>query len=269
MALLKVSIALNLLRLSPSRWYIWSLWVSIAFVMAYCFMGSMTFFLFCKPMAGFWDPTIKGVKCYSIHLFITFALVNTAFNIFTDVFFATVPIPIIWKLQMKRKVRMYLIGVLSLGYVAVAFGVTNGVYQIAYSTESDADYNDTIMFFAILQVNTGIIAACVPSLKPLVSKALKLSDYSNSYSRRNGYNTRYGSRYASQTRSSNWNDPYALEELHSNEDSNSGAAVQSNAAGHSATATFYKSGSEERILDGEASNKPQKGIVMTTEINVH
>jgi hypothetical protein len=29
MALLKISIALNLLRLSPSRWYIWSLWVSI------------------------------------------------------------------------------------------------------------------------------------------------------------------------------------------------------------------------------------------------
>ncbi|GAM42414.1 hypothetical protein TCE0_044r16372 [Talaromyces pinophilus] len=241
----------------------------MGFVMAYCFMGSMTFFLYCKPMAGFWDPTIKGVKCYSTHLFITFALVNTAFNIFTDVFFATVPIPIIWKLQMKRNVRLYLIGVLSLGYVAVAFGVTNGVYQIAYSTQSDGDYDDIIMFFAILQVNTGIIAACVPSLKPLVSKALKLSDYTHSYSHRNGYNNRYGSRYASQTRSSHWNDPYALEELHSNEDSNSGTAVQANAAGHSATATFFKSGSEERILDGEASNKLQKGIVMTTEINIH
>lgn len=102
-----------------------------------------------------------------------------------------------------------------------------------------------------------------------MSKALKLSDYSNSYSRRYGHNIRYGSRYASQTRSSHWNDPYALEELHSNEDSNSGAAVQSKAAGHSATANFYKSGSEERILDGEASNRPQKGIVMTTEINIH
>lgn len=32
MALLKVSIALNLLRLSPSRWYTWSLWSSIGMI---------------------------------------------------------------------------------------------------------------------------------------------------------------------------------------------------------------------------------------------
>ena len=56
----------------------------IGFVLAYCFMGSMTFFLFCKPMAGFWDPTIKGVKCYSIHLFVTFALINTGMSHLTD-----------------------------------------------------------------------------------------------------------------------------------------------------------------------------------------
>lgn len=41
---------------------------------------------------------------------------SVAFNIFTDVIFATIPIPIIWNLQMKRKVKLYLIGVLSLGY---------------------------------------------------------------------------------------------------------------------------------------------------------
>lgn len=29
MALLKISIGLNLLRLSPSRWYVWCLWISI------------------------------------------------------------------------------------------------------------------------------------------------------------------------------------------------------------------------------------------------
>jgi hypothetical protein len=98
MALLKISIALNLLRLSPSRWYTWCLWASVrksfvgrvelltnegltvigtAFVAAYSFMAAMTFFLFCKPMRAYWDPTIKGAKCYSIHLFITFALINT------------------------------------------------------------------------------------------------------------------------------------------------------------------------------------------------
>lgn len=40
-----------------------------------------------------------------------------AFNIFTDVVLATLPIPIIWNLQMKRRVRLSVIVILSLGYL--------------------------------------------------------------------------------------------------------------------------------------------------------
>ena len=40
-------------------------------------MATMTFFLYCQPMEAFWDHTIKNAKCYSLHLFITFALINT------------------------------------------------------------------------------------------------------------------------------------------------------------------------------------------------
>lgn len=47
------------------------------FVSAYSFMGAMTFFCYCKPMSAFWDHSIKDATCYSIHLFITFALINT------------------------------------------------------------------------------------------------------------------------------------------------------------------------------------------------
>lgn len=106
-------------------------------------MGAMTFFLHCKPMQASWDHSIAGSTCYSIKLFIKFGLINTGtclfvlplkisdemhrvanlsrfpakgFNVFTDILFATLPIPIIWNLQVKHRVRLYLIGVLSLGY---------------------------------------------------------------------------------------------------------------------------------------------------------
>lgn len=80
----------------------------------------------------------------------------TAFNIFTDVLFATIPIPIVWNLRMKRRVRMYLIGVFSLGYLfalpsnlhsekgpsnrinsTVGLGIIKAVAQLAYSNETD------------------------------------------------------------------------------------------------------------------------------------
>jgi hypothetical protein len=79
-------------------------------------MAMMTFLLYCSPMAGYWNKALKP-KCYPISLFVAFSLINTSFNIFTDVLFATFPIPIIWTLKMKRKLKLYLIGILSLGYL--------------------------------------------------------------------------------------------------------------------------------------------------------
>ncbi|KAK1976399.1 hypothetical protein LZ30DRAFT_805882 [Colletotrichum cereale] len=165
LALLKVSIGLSLLRLSRSAWYSRVLWALIGFVSAYSIMAWMTFFFYCQPLEGYWDKSLKPM-CYPITLFIKFALVNTAFNIFTDVCFATLPVTIIWTLQMKLRTRIYLIVVLSLGYFAVAMGVIKSFYQIAYGKDMDKTF---------LQLNLGIIAACAPSLKPLVGHALKLS----------------------------------------------------------------------------------------------
>lgn len=42
-----------------------------------------------------------------------------ALNIFTDVVLATLPVPVVWNLQMKLKLRLYVIGILSLGYLFV------------------------------------------------------------------------------------------------------------------------------------------------------
>jgi hypothetical protein len=86
------------------------------FVSIYSFGAWLTFFLHCFPMEGHWDKSLNA-KCYGIKLFITVALINTGFNIFTDVCFATLPIPIIWGLQMSKRTRINLIGVLSLGYL--------------------------------------------------------------------------------------------------------------------------------------------------------
>lgn len=88
----------------------------------------------CKPIAGFWNKDLKPT-CVPVKIHKGFALMNTSIhvlrhsyctwwltrsyagcNMFTDICFATIPIPIIMGLQMKQKTRMYLIFVLSLGY---------------------------------------------------------------------------------------------------------------------------------------------------------
>ncbi|KAK7431940.1 hypothetical protein QQZ08_001559 [Neonectria magnoliae] len=269
MALLKISIALNLLRLSQSKWYFWSLWISIGFVSAYSFMGAMTFFLHCQPMAAHWDSRIDG-KCYSPVLFVQFSLINTSFNIFTDVLFATFPIPVIWTLQMKLRTRLYLIGILSLGYMAVVMGILKAIFQIAFSKDVDKTFNQWIQFWGFLQLNLGMIAACAPSLKPLVSKALKLYSYYNS--------TPYGNRSygANSRRLTAGRTPANISNFSRNNDFELDRRLEGEASGAETgvTTTFYKngssdgdtrSGSEEMIL-GE--NHFKAGIIRTTEVTI-
>ncbi|KZL80084.1 integral membrane protein, partial [Colletotrichum incanum] len=177
---LKISIALNLLRLSKNmtqrKWYKWALWIMIGVTSIYCVGGTLPFFLRCRPMEGYWDKNIKPAPtCMSIKTFIIFSIVNTAFNIGTDVIFATLPTPIVWSLQMKRKARLYVIGILSLGYIAVIMGIIKSKYQLALEVDKDKTFNQNIQVLGFLQLQLGIIAACAPALRPLFGKILRLS----------------------------------------------------------------------------------------------
>ena len=105
----------------------------IGFVAFYTIGAWLTFFLRCRVFSGFWDSRYSDT-CYTLKYVMQFGLVNagkqtlhlsddayielyTAFNIFTDVCFATLPIPIIWSLQMSQRTRISLMVVLSLGYL--------------------------------------------------------------------------------------------------------------------------------------------------------
>lgn len=60
-----------------------------------------------------------------------------AHNIVTDVALASLPVPIVWSLKMDRRTRLYVVGILSLGYAAVGLGIVKSVYQIAFGAEKD------------------------------------------------------------------------------------------------------------------------------------
>lgn len=42
---------------------------------------------------------------------------RVAFKIFTDILLSTLPVPLVWQLQLDRRKRVYLVLVLSLGYL--------------------------------------------------------------------------------------------------------------------------------------------------------
>ncbi|KAK2015888.1 hypothetical protein LZ32DRAFT_601821 [Colletotrichum eremochloae] len=287
LAFLKISIAMSLLRLSKNRWYSRALWALIVFVVLYTIMAWLSFFLYCTPLAGYWDRSLKP-KCYDLKLFINFALINTSFNIFTDVCFATLPIPIIWVLQMKLRTRIYLIGVLSLGYLAVIMGIVKSFFQIAQPGNKDSTFLQSIQFWGFLQLNLGIIAACAPSLKPLIGRALKITS-SRRYNSDNLYENRYPTGRTGRTVTITANakrQGYREQSSQSAPDFELGVGTFSKSAEYrrttakgesrSGAVSVYqkknsmddRSGSEEMILDSDSRSAGSRGIMRTTEVHI-
>ncbi|KAJ0164978.1 hypothetical protein CTA2_12716, partial [Colletotrichum tanaceti] len=173
---LKLSIALGLLRLSTTKWFKWSLYAILGITLFYSLGGMLAMFVTCNPISGYWDKSTNPLpKCHGHGYVNTFGIVNTAFNIFTDVVLSTLHVPILWNLQMKLKLKLYAIGILSLGYFAVAMGIVKAYYQATADSDPDKTFNRNIQFWGFLQLQVGILAACAPTLKPLVNSLLDLS----------------------------------------------------------------------------------------------
>ncbi|KFA68492.1 hypothetical protein S40285_05386 [Stachybotrys chlorohalonatus IBT 40285] len=278
-SILKISIALSLIRLSRSKWYSWTLWGVIGFIISYTIVAMCSFFFHCRPMAGSWNRTIPGAQCYPQDLFVAFSLMNTAFNMTTDVICATLPIPIIYNLNMKLRTRIYLIVIMSLGWVTVGMGVVKAIYQIALPITPDAQFEYSIQFWGFLQFNLGIIVACCPTLRPLLGKALKLSsrdkyygDYYGSKSR--GLGAGAGGVMSGPMRSNRpsqhpgtLNEEDGFEMMDTPSDYDRKKTIQTTVQGGHAMTIYDKgerSGSEEMILQDTNG----KGILRTTEIEV-
>ncbi|KAK2793085.1 hypothetical protein FQN52_002233 [Onygenales sp. PD_12] len=128
----------------------------------------------CVPVDAYWTPEkMKTARCFSNKTYTNIGLFHASINIFTDVLFATVPIFIFKKLQINRRDKVVLIGIFSLGYVACMAGIAKAHYQsIFIDPKKGLQHIHLLFIFMMLELNIGILAASLPTLKPLVRKFL-------------------------------------------------------------------------------------------------
>ncbi|KAL0938267.1 uncharacterized protein CTRU02_207998 [Colletotrichum truncatum] len=192
LGLLRISMAISLLRLKRDlKWYRWSLYAIVAFVVAYSIQAISWLFVYCTPYSGWWEFQWMNPfdpRCHDFNLFLNLTYWNVACNIFTDICLGALPIPIIWHLKMRFRVRLYVIGILNLGYFAVIMGILKAVFMLTTGGSPDAIFDYWVHFWQNLQLNIGIIAACASYLKPLFGRMLKINSTMDYYPN----NERYG-----------------------------------------------------------------------------
>lgn len=153
LCMLKTAIGFNVLRFCAGNtmwpWYRWIVWAILAIVWIFTACYFSFALTHCDPMQKFWDLTIKGGTCIPIATYTKYAMGNTSLSTATDVFLALVPIPIIWKVKLPVRVRLGLIGVLSLGYITVVFGIVKTIWQYNFSGQKDKTYNLNVPFWSL------------------------------------------------------------------------------------------------------------------------
>jgi fucose permease len=167
-------------------------------------LGLFTIFQCRPPGAAFAVPIPKSGHCTDI---ITIYLSSTPLNLITDMAILFLPIPILTGMRLPKKQKIILIITFSFGAFVAVVDVVRIVYlqaaaitrlkeiyksrehgREAVQIKTDFSWYASFSFmWSAIEVNVGIMCACVPGLKPLVSRFLPnlLRDRSDPSSRNN------------------------------------------------------------------------------------
>ena len=128
---------------------------------------SLSLVFTCSPVQAQWDITLTTAVCVSRRAVYLGASVP---NVVTDVLLLGLPIPYVWKLNAPVFQRVVLVGMFSLGvFVSVVSIVRLSILMGLDLTSSDVTYNlSQVFIWSLVEVNVGIICACLPSLRPAV-----------------------------------------------------------------------------------------------------
>ncbi|KAH7121980.1 hypothetical protein B0J13DRAFT_680159 [Dactylonectria estremocensis] len=166
----KLSISIQCLRIfaTPSARRLF--FGFIIFLSIYGTLCLLLTIITCWPVAKYWDDSIPG-KCLDNR---AMRYAWAGINIVNDVALVVAPMPFLRNLQISRRVKYVLMGVFAAGGVACIVAIIRLYSLWAYSSVPIAERpvkGVDIAIWSGLECNIAIICACIPSLKPLSSRA--------------------------------------------------------------------------------------------------
>ena len=124
----------------------------------------------CDPIPAAWDQTILNKRCVNIN---AFYLANAATNITTDVITYCLPWNTVRKLQVPKRQKMAVATMLGLGLFACVSSIIRITYIPQMLTSDDPTWVITgAMYWSVIEINIGILAASIPSFKSLAKRYL-------------------------------------------------------------------------------------------------
>ncbi|CAP98684.1 Pc22g13960 [Penicillium rubens Wisconsin 54-1255] len=170
----KASILMQYFRVFPTHRMRVVCWVMITVLAIYGTWAVISAFLNCIPVAKFWDDSIQGYCLNKTKLWFS----NASMHIATDIAILVIPIPALMAVDLPRKQKIALMIIYQIEpsrtNIAQSVCVTSVIRLVSLkkiAESSDPTYDNVgAASWSAIECNTGIICACLPTLKPLVAR---------------------------------------------------------------------------------------------------
>ncbi|KAF2793898.1 hypothetical protein K505DRAFT_194204, partial [Melanomma pulvis-pyrius CBS 109.77] len=160
--LIKTSILIFVLRVQNSKWVAGLIYALLALTILVGLGTSIFIWFQCVPFDAVWNPLVKG-KCISRKVYGKVGVFHGVIYSTLDLVLTMLPVIVLWNVQLKKRIKVGICFLLSLGLGATAFNIMRVVYHNQLASE-DVTYDLWIIDVAAqMEQNICIVAACIPT----------------------------------------------------------------------------------------------------------
>lgn len=142
-----------------------SLYVALGFVVIMvCYYA-----VYCRPFSQYWAMPVQNMQCATYQ---HYSITQAVFNISSDAVMFAIPIPLLIRAQLKRRRKILLIGVMSLGLFTIIAAILNKYFNFA------SPLTTTYQIWYIREASTAIYVANLMCWWPLLRKIFGLKTFS-------------------------------------------------------------------------------------------
>ncbi|CBX90568.1 predicted protein [Plenodomus lingam JN3] len=107
---------------------------------------------------------------YGIAVICTLWYSHAGFNILIDVLVATLPVRVIWKLQIPKQQKIALLSILTIGWFVCVVSILrlHALTVMVANPQDTTWYSAASAYWSTIEMNMAILCASLPALKPLL-----------------------------------------------------------------------------------------------------
>ncbi|KAM0227003.1 hypothetical protein ACHAP5_012267 [Fusarium lateritium] len=173
---IKASIGIFLLRICVTRTHRMIIYFITGLTELYSLFFFLLFVLQCRPTSLFWlryTPNPPKGSCLDASVVANAFYGYSAISCLSDWTYSILPIFLVWKLQMSKRTKISVAGILAAGAIASSATIIRFPYLYSLTDIDDFLYSTSdVAIWSTVETGLGIAASAVATLRPLLRSFL-------------------------------------------------------------------------------------------------